>query len=403
MKRLLWIIVIALWIALLASALFTRVEADDYCYAATVQDQGLLGSVPYWYNAWSGSYSEHFTSSLFALVEPYGARIGIPLMLAGFVLTWWYAFTHWYRKWDALLLALAFGAALALSRPNDEPIYWISGLVNYWVPLAGVGLLIGLLARQKMVLASLIAFFVVAFSEVTAALILAGLGLAFLFWKGERRRLLLVGLIAALGLLITYIAPGTDVRKSALDLPQFDLSLAVEPFLRAFATGIFFPLVWTIGPGLFLSGVGAVLPPPFSVRRLPLFFLLLALGSSVLLSVLGVIMLGGGVEPRAVFPLNVFWLAQFFFLGAVIGPRIRQWRWLVVAGAVLLIPAMQHVIARAGYARQWDARHAQILAGEVVTVQVEKWDTLYMEGSWIEGCAETWYGHEIRFADVPPS
>jgi hypothetical protein len=398
MKRFLWLIVIALWVALLASSLFIRIESDDYCFASVIETEGITGSLSHWYQQWAGRYSQQLTHAVFASLEPYGARIGVPILMGAFVLAWWYALSYWYKRWDALLLALAFGAALVMSRPNDEPIYWLSGVTSYWTPFMGIGVLLGALLRRRTVLAVLTALLAVAFTEAGGMLMLAGIGLSFLFWRGERRRIALVFTAAALGFLVMFVAPGNAVRMAALEPAELNLPHLVHVVLGGFATNAVLSALWTVVPGLFLSGVGAEMGSPFAARRLPLAFLGLALAGAALIAVIAAFTISWGVDARVMYLLAPLWLAQWFFIGVLIGQRTRLWRWMTLVGALLLIPAGQHVAARIAYAQKWDARHALILAGEPVSKDIGPWDT-YTAYEWVVDCAEAWYGGEIRFVD----
>ncbi|MBL8146604.1 MAG: hypothetical protein JNL34_09495 [Anaerolineae bacterium] len=399
LKKAAWIIVVMLWGLILASSLFTRIEADDYCFAATVKDAGILGAIPRMYHGWSGLYTDHLVSGLFAAVEPYATRVGVPLMLGAFVFTWWYALAYWYKRSDALLLTLAFGAALAMSRPNDEPIYWISGITSYWFPFAGVGLLIGALLRKKTALAAVTAFLTVALTDIGGGLIVTGLGLAFLFWEGERRRVLMVLVAGLTGYLIVFVAPGNAVRRAAFVPVELTPYYIVRVALAGFATNAALSFLFSVVPGIFFSGIGALLPPHFHVRRLPLLFLGLVLGASLATAVVAVIANGWGLGERAIYLLTPLWLAQWFVLGALIGKRFPSWGWMaVVAGVVLIVVAGRHVVERAAYAQRWDERHAAILAGYRVRGDIGSWDTL-TDTDWALACAEAWYDREIRFVD----
>ena len=400
MKRIAWVIVIILWALILASSLFARIESDDYCYADGVAQAGIVGNVTGLYMNWSGRYTTHFVISVFSATEPYGTRFGVPIALCAFVFAWWYAFTHWYQRRDALLLALTFGAALVMARPNDEPIYWLAGMASYWVSFVGVGVILGALIRRRTALAALFAFLTVALSETGGALIILGLGLAFLFWKGGRRRLAIVLASAGLGFLIMYIAPGNAVRKAAFIPIELDVPLAIRIVLGGFATNALLSFIWSIIPGLFLSGVGAILKAPFPVKRLPLLFLGLALGAAFTIALLALFTTGWGVGERVMYLIVPLWLAQWYFLGVLISGRVPAWRWATLLGVVLIIVAVRHVADRAVYASRWDARHEQILAGEAVEPKIGYWDTL-LDPDWVLDCAEAWYGREIRFVEQP--
>lgn len=397
MKRAIWALMIALWVCLLASSLFTRVEADDYCFAVTVREHGVVEALPASYLSWAGRFSQQLIHGVFASVEPYGSRLGVPLMLTAFVLAWWYAFACWYSRRDALLLALAFGAVLAISRPNDEPIYWLSGVTSYWLPVAGAGLLVGALVRRRTVLAALTAFLTVAFTEVGGVFILTGLALGLVFWKGERRRLAVVFLSAAVGYLIIIVSPGNALRKARFISLDMNLELAVRILLGGFATNVALSFIWSIIPGITISGIGAAIKPPFKVKALPLAFLGLALGGAAAIAAIAFVSTGWGMGERVIYLLVPLWLAHWFFLGALIGQHVPHWRWATFVSLILLVFAVWHVGERAAYAADWDARDAQILAGEPVRRNIGRWDSLPQD--WALSCAEDWYGHEIQFID----
>ena len=399
MKRAVWVIVVMLWVLILASSLGARVEADDYCYAGVVSSVGVIGSVHHWHMTWYGLYTDQLLSSAIAAIEPYGARVGVPFMLVTVVLSFWYAFSVWYRRTDALLVALAFGAALVFSRPNDEPVYWVSAATSYWLIFAGPAFLFGALARRRTFLAVLVAFVFVALTEAGGILIIAGLTFVLLLWKGHRRAVAFVWLAACLVFLVVFLAPGNAVRRAAVGPIESGSEQVVATILVNFIINLALTVMLSFIPGLFLSGIAAVAPTTAPIRRLPAWLLLVALAASFILSVVATMVLGDGLPPRAIYILTPLWLAQWLALGALIGQRFRYWGLVApVVGLILIVTAVPHLLQRLDYGRRWDARHAAILAGYRVPGDIGDWDTL-TDTSWGVACAEGWYGRPIRFVD----
>jgi len=233
---------------------FTRMMADDYCFANVALEKGIWGALDYWYNNWTGTPSSTIAQSLIAVLGPRGNALA-----PAFLLVAWFAALFWTTYQLARLIKLpqsrlfAFlGASLILygvivGIPNVyQAMYWTSGAMVYTAPLILVTLTAGVMfysLRQNsprfpfwtgMVCAAL-TFIIGGFTQTIAALQISLLiGALVGCWKsapdlkqGRLLFLLFAALVGAmLALVVTLIAPGNAVRQAAHPINQSLLEVA---------------------------------------------------------------------------------------------------------------------------------------------------------------------------------
>lgn len=294
----LWVASLALLLPLLVYAymgLFTRHQADDFCYAWNANARSILNAQTTWYRTDSSRYAA-------TLVLTISDRLGgwtLPLMPI-LVLGLWLAgtfrlFMRLQKKLKldfppiaAFFLAEVLVYFVCLLAPNlYQVLYWRPGLVIYLLPLALLTHLAVFLLDQvtqslkkwrPWVLAGVLVFFYfnAGFSETIATLQIGLLALVFvslfLLAKGPNRSwaLLLVG-TALLGSLLAmatlFFSPATRMRQGLIG-PAPDLVSLVKMSL----TNAFVFMYITLGDNAFsllillltamLTGYGL-----FSARR----------------------------------------------------------------------------------------------------------------------------------------
>ncbi len=222
---------------------FTRMHADDFCIAGSLQHLGFWPSVIFWYNHWAGRFMYFISAHLVASSGPLGAAIFPTLVIIVWLLAFTWLLAPLLRRaaWLHPLLSALMGAGLILlvllsTLPSVfQSIYWRDGQVNYAFPLIGLTFLGGLLLRawwgptRPSVIYGGLAFgaafvcggFAEAFDATQAGVLLVALFCAaWLSGKETRRRLLpvlvaaLVGSLLAMAIVVS--APGNAVRRSIL-------------------------------------------------------------------------------------------------------------------------------------------------------------------------------------------
>jgi hypothetical protein len=228
---------------------FTRYMADDYCYAANVQEQGFIKAQTSIYTGFTGRFSFSFAASAAPILGP-----SIVPFLPLITLTCWLAVSLWaiyqialIKLWPRPLLAsliiaeLIIFATLNATHHIVQSLYWQTGMLNYVPPLilltAYVGIICYRLRRPTqnrtafislIVASAALPFFAGGFTEAFMLLQAGGLSLAVaLCWKyvsdSIKRAvlpLLIAGLVGSLlALCIVVAAPGNSVRQSFFPAP----------------------------------------------------------------------------------------------------------------------------------------------------------------------------------------
>jgi hypothetical protein len=457
---------------------FSRMMADDFCTAYTANALGNpFAAARQWYDTWSGLYTNFFIKSLIAPFEPFIHLFLTGLFILGiFAILWlvlrdvlrWYTLPH--AGWIAFLLSGLLTFGLVDGAVSRQPIFWAGALIPYslaLLPLIGaLGLAFRLifvpLSRSTQILMTIVfavlVFLIAGFSEVYAVYEGALWGLlliigTFALPKEHRTRLwtvMLVGVVmTAIGLVIILAAPGNEIRRAAqeqtrlitslidLTLKTFDFSLSIfilEPygivhfFLAFFGTlGVW---LWTIPKD------GVSLPAPQRLGR-AFFISFLAAFALVMVAVAAPMYGAGIVTSRTLMPVRFTQILLFGLWGywAAAGLtrthavkrlqtrrayRLVKWEILaafVIIPAIVLVRHISLIGDFSTYARQWDARHAQILEarerGETqVTIaqldyNLEEYLTLDglakastpADAKWVYDCATSYYGVELQLSE----
>jgi len=258
---------------------FTRLHADDFCIAGSLEQLGFWPSVVQLYNNWAGRFMYFISAHLVAPSGPQGAAIFPALVIIAWLLALTWLLLPLLRRaaWPRPLLSALAAAGLVLlvllsTIPNIfQSIFWRDGQVNYCFPLVGLTLLGGLLLRAWLaptwptavygVLAFGAAFvwggFAEAFGATQAGLLLVALAYAAWMAGPETRRRLLPVLGAGLAgsliaMVLVVIAPGNLVRRSALG-EGAGLLRVITFSLRNAAVVLGKLLLWNPGWALFAS------------------------------------------------------------------------------------------------------------------------------------------------------
>lgn len=225
----------------------SRMLADDYCFAATVQNKGWMSAMSYYYYNWQGTFSSTAVQSAIALTGG-GLVRWLPALI---IVIWWAGLI--YLIWQLcqllsfktpFLFATALATMVLYAILDGAPtmfqsIYWTSGSVTYSIPLVlftlwgGLSLqavrksiplyALGISTPIIVITAGLLAGFspIFAVFEIT---LLALLLLALWFWRPQNTRSAAIwlgmSLIGALvGTIIMVAAPGNSIRQSFFDKP----------------------------------------------------------------------------------------------------------------------------------------------------------------------------------------
>lgn len=241
---------------------FNRALADDFCFTAIVQEQGITGALDYWYNNWTGTYSSTFFQSMVGLGR---AWVWVPIVLT----TLWLLAAVWtaYQVAAALqlkqrgLMAFIIGTLLVYAT-NDgaanvyQSLYWTSGAITYTLPLIVLTFNLGVIVLglrtsednqipvPHLALSTGLCMVAGGFSPLFAVFQVAVMGLAFLAcllfaaptWK--RQALVIFAsatVFAFIALMILYIAPGNAIRRDRFTLEDSYIKMVSDAFTGALA------------------------------------------------------------------------------------------------------------------------------------------------------------------------
>lgn len=251
-SKIYYIIVIFICVMVLAPLLiigiYNRPCADDYDYSflthqAILDGKGLFGILSaawetdiYFYNTWQGLYSSAFILSVQPAIwgEQMYCLTPFIVMLCGYIFTLFsiHLLNRLYLRKPfifSVTLSLVLFTLLMIWLPSaTEGLYWYNGAMNYmpWVFTNFFNICLLLYLKDKsislksisgLVLSSILSFLTSGGNHVTAfANILFLLILSVYFAYKKRYLLVLPFVVACVGFVIMYVAPGTAVRFNAL-------------------------------------------------------------------------------------------------------------------------------------------------------------------------------------------
>ena len=394
---------------------FSRFMADNYCFASTLQANGMLKAQQVWYNSWTGRFSFNFAESFGALLGAHGVSYLPPFSLA----LWLVVLTgtlFQFRLADRPLIAWGVAIVLATlilfttldSIPQiAQSLYWVDGMHNYVVPLIWMTFYVGLLSYHKdrqwtskgtivwLVLSAAITFIAGGFSEMYGAMQIGALSMALVLgwlvgsplFRRNTVPLVASGLLGALvAIAIVVVAPGNKVRQEFFPPPPDLLSLVrlalslVGRFIQYIVArspvnvlaAFVFPAILRAG---FVSGDMAGLRSRAAMVRA---LLGIPIGTFVLLVCCAAVSAYGisGIPPLRSFVIPQYivicaLVAWGYTLGYIIQQahlaealRRESWLWQVGLGAMVVIvggsalQATQKTLAQAplfsAYATAWD-------------------------------------------------
>ncbi|MFC2063881.1 DUF6056 family protein [Chloroflexota bacterium] len=242
--------------------IFSRHQADDYCYAWNATSRSFVDSQTIWYRTDSSRFSATFIISLSDIIGQSSISFLPALVISLWLLGTYFLINriqnllrlHLPRMAVFLLTEILIIFTLMLAPNLYQVLYWRAGLVIYLFPLMVLTWLAFLLLslvpdvnkKLKPLYAGLILllfFFNGGFSETIAAVLVGMLSLTlvliFLFVKGRNRKwvLTLVGfawLGALLALTALFFSPATRMRQDLLGPPPDFVNLVLMSVKNAF-------------------------------------------------------------------------------------------------------------------------------------------------------------------------
>ncbi|GAP09531.1 hypothetical protein BECAL_00675 [Bellilinea caldifistulae] len=437
---------------------FSRYWADDYCYAAVVQRDGLIRGTLYWYQNGGNRFAAFLAVGL---IERLG-QASVVFLPSGLLIAWAAAASFalnalvklagWkvHRLWLATA-SLGWVFFLTYTSPDRlQTLYWRMGLLHYSLPLvliliqAGVvlgGLTTGKPARLVWISAAngLLALFCAGLSETAAALqttlyLLLAAGLVIWGGGGKRNGLVLLsgGLMASLlALLIMALSPANEWRQALLPPPPSAGAWggALLRYTIDFVRDTLRTLPLPLGMWLAFCGVLGYLLNGNKPRNS-------GLAGWALLAA-GIIGTAAAMAPSVYaglqYPAGRALMTARFPLMSGLGLAAAAWgnwlkgrlpsashQWVSAAGLVGLLLVGAYVLRAtqlplkeaqmlAVKAARWDARQAEILsqrAAGLQTIRVREVDVVStledltpQPEHWVNGCAADYYQVEQIIAE----
>jgi len=210
--------------------LFYSVPAtDDFCKATlsfdSVPQRGVLGITWLYYTKWSPRWLTTFLQSLimsrFDLAASYGSLLLLVIIIT--VASLWFFFRTIFRldSKTSLLVAAIFYASWVASLSNPvEPLYWLTGAMEYTLSLSTLLILVSLLFRPRRNVSyylgiALLSFAVPAQHEIAGVfacvLVVAGVVVSRIKHSPVGHWYLSAGM-ASLSLAIVMLSPGNAAR-----------------------------------------------------------------------------------------------------------------------------------------------------------------------------------------------
>lgn len=252
-------------ISIVGMCFFAVPSADDLWIAASIKQDGLIGSFFWFISNWTGRVSHLFLVSIypyfFSNPTQHLAYFGIYVVLLAFmtasilvVTGYSYFRLHMskgikeYEKFSLGLFLVALYVALALlSNSVEMYFFWPAGILNY--PFARhllIFIFLNIAVKEKIsIWIYLLAFFALTIHEIDA--LLFGLAIVlFLVNRNTYKKYLPILLSTALCLLIHLLMPGVAMRSSVFKGSGILSNLNIDIISQTFST-----VYERIIPGLF--------------------------------------------------------------------------------------------------------------------------------------------------------
>lgn len=431
----------ALPLALLAfNGQFTRLLADDYCFAVQARLHGFPNVLSHYHNNWQATFSTTGVQSLVGLLGIVGTRL-LPTLLIVCLVT---SLTFLLREaflilrlqsagFGAPLLAMAVTLALFAGVPNlVQSLYWTSGSVTYISPCILLAIFLALLLRAIRLHAGARAWGIVGictgltviasgFTQLFVIfhiVLLSGLiVLTIRFAPPEVRKtalpILLFGLLSAAAVLVfMLLAPGTAVRAAQQpERPPLDqiIVMTLAGSLSLIGTGLaFYGALPSLALFLLSGLIGFTLtehPNTFLKKRWRRLLVVTALALLLLVAACTFVIVFSTAD---FLPARAFTLLQFAVTltvciwGCIMGANLRVSSappklHPIVTGVLLLIIIAAPISAlitqfnftqqAAAFAHDWDTRDHYLRTGgfgAASDVVVPRYGVDFAELAWLE-------------------
>lgn len=375
--RYFYMIIIALT---LATGFTARFEYDDYCYASTAR-QGIIPATVEQYYTWSGRYST-FTTIHTTLALPPQVSNGVFLIVTLALIAW--------GLWLNGLPVLPLVAVLILTRTNDELLFMGASIGSYTITMAFALFTYYCIVKNKHVLAWLMAFIAVGYSEITTIMFIVFLGMVVYRHRSKTALIALFG--ALVGFVIVSIAPGNDVRAGTL--VARDLWGALGHSIVNLPT-----ILGSISVSFAYMPVAMILGTGYG-KKMNLWQPFLFLVATVFLTLFVHFYVTNQAPTGRI--LSVIPVACTMFFFALGTQRYRLIGFKQVSIMVLCIGVFFssiRLVEGIRYAQRWDARSQAIQQGVPIVKTGSESNPL---NAWMLGCMNDFYQKEIIMKDASP-
>lgn len=225
---------------------FSRMMADDFCYASKGRDLGILQGLLDIYTSWSGRYSTILLILATEPLTPWLVRILPAFLLLSWLASLIYLIGQLQKgidetmpRWIGWTVAAQILYLVILVAPNRfQVLYWLNGSITYTLPLILLTILAGwslsIIQREKSLNLmtgfgfGLLILLAAGFSETNAALQTGAFALAIpaclFFLKGDKKTkgivLFTIGLgVSLLGISALALSPGNHIRQALFPQP----------------------------------------------------------------------------------------------------------------------------------------------------------------------------------------
>jgi hypothetical protein len=251
---------------------YSTPAADDFCKAtlayATVPQRSVLAVTWLYYTQWTPRWLTTFLQSLIMSHVDLATAYGWLLLSVVIInlASLWYFFRAVFRfsATTSLLVAATFYAAwIASIGSPGEQIYWLTGAMEYGLPLSAMLALLGLLCQARTAVWSYVLIILLSIAipgqheiagAFVCAVLLAGAIVMRLKQLPSRQWQVAFG-AAALSYVAVVLSPGTAVRAASEHKQLWDIAHSLRWAAHSFYTG----LNWLSAPAILLASCSVVL------------------------------------------------------------------------------------------------------------------------------------------------